>query len=111
MIAISRDQYMRCMSTLANVAVEALLRWCENVYYVTGPNLKEPYVVCIFPNYDRFLQWYDLYGKQSYFPFIHVRCIDDSVFVQFSPRALFMAMVNSSKWHVSTRGKLGIAGM
>lgn len=108
---MSRDFYDSAMASLANIAVEALLRWCETVYWVTGAKLKEPYVVCVFPTYSRFTSWYDLYGKDSYLPFMHARCIDDSVFVQFIPSAVFRQMTAPAKWHVNNRGKLGIAGM
>lgn len=112
-VTVSGPFFSICMATLAFAAFDALVQWCETVNYVR-PSSREKhdgYIVCVFPSYERFSYWYDLYGKYSYLPFVHVRLVDDSVFVQVTCLGLLMSMTPRNKWHVSTHGKLGIAGM
>lgn len=101
--------YYRLMATVTNIAFETLLKWSDDVHYITK-NGRDPVVVAVFNTSESFFLWKD-YNRDTPLPYTYVRLITDRVCVTVSVQSFVRALVPPKKWHVSNRGVSSTVGM
>jgi len=106
-VSVTLEQYDFAMAAAYLRALELLIAWCSDVYYVTdkGRNAR---LCFVFDASKSFAEWQDTLTLSglSGFVYVYSRRLDDSVVVTVVVDNFLRTLIPVKKWHANNLGKL-----